>query len=105
MTNPAEQKWIFAHLGPIAQAIYVAFCRFYGFTPTHDITPKRFGWHVIAVKADGTTKVVKRTFAPKRLLARLWDDGFRRFVVTKRRDPVPIQDTRNEGGASCSQSR
>jgi len=88
MTNPAEQKWVFAHLNELAHAEYVALCRFFNFVPRGEIVPVRLGWIVTWIGKDGVQHS-KRTFTPRRLFLRLWEDGIRRRIVVRRELPIP----------------
>jgi N-acetylmuramoyl-L-alanine amidase-like protein len=87
MTNPAEQKWVFAHLNQLAHAEYVALCRFFGFAPRGEIVPARVGWTVTWTDKAGVVHS-KRTFAPRRLFLRLWADGIRRKILVRRNLPL-----------------
>jgi N-acetylmuramoyl-L-alanine amidase-like protein len=87
LTNPSEQKWMFAHLDDLAHAEYVALCRYFGLLPKGEIVPKRLGWIVTWTDKNGVAHR-KRTFAPRRLFLRLWADGIRRRIVVRRDVPI-----------------
>jgi N-acetylmuramoyl-L-alanine amidase len=91
MTNPAEQKWIFAHLNEIAHAIYVGFCLYYGFNPRGEIAPVRLGWIVVWTDKAGVVHR-RRRLAPMRLVHRLWADGIRRRILVRK--VVPLQEVK-----------
>jgi N-acetylmuramoyl-L-alanine amidase len=89
LTNPAEQKWIFSHLNELATAEYRAVCKFFGLAPQGQVEPKPLGWRVEATNDAGQTRIVKKTDKPRRILDRLWADGFRRKVLIRKNIPIP----------------
>lgn len=86
LTNPAEQKWLFAHLAEQANAVYLALCDYWQFKPQASIGRRRVGWVVTWVE-NGETKR-RRTMHPGRLFRRLWDDGLRQKIVIRKRTPI-----------------
>jgi N-acetylmuramoyl-L-alanine amidase len=87
LTNPREQKWIFRHLGALANAEYRALCRFFELDPTHEAAPGRpIGFTVAEVDA-GDRRVVGRELELSRAVDRVRDLGDR----IRRRERVPIQ--------------
>jgi N-acetylmuramoyl-L-alanine amidase len=87
LTNPTEQKWLFANLAQQATAEYRALCEFFDLEPRGEVRPARIGWIVEWTDADGIAHR-KRTFAPRRVFLRLWADGIRRIFIRKAK-PIP----------------
>lgn len=87
LTNPTEQKWLFANLAQQANAEYKAICDHFNVRPLGAVQPKRLGWVVEWEDADGKTHK-RRTFTPRRLLDRLWADGFRRRFLIRKEQPI-----------------
>lgn len=91
LTNPGEQKWIFANLDELANAEYRAVCRYYRLEPrgrAKDLPV--LGFTVVGEK-DGERRVIKRTLEPGRAVDKLKDWGA--TVITVRRNRVPIKPT------------
>jgi N-acetylmuramoyl-L-alanine amidase len=94
LTNPAEQKWLFANLGPLAMAEYRALCSFYNLLPrTNGVKDKRgIGFTVVGVDEKGRKRTITKTREPGRAVDKLTDWGAR--LVTVRKNRWPIKDTR-----------
>jgi N-acetylmuramoyl-L-alanine amidase len=86
LTNPGEQRWIFKHLGALANAEYRALCRFFDVEPTHEIVPRRPGFAVVEADSNGGG-TVERELELGRAVDRVRDLGDR----LRRRERVPIQ--------------
>lgn len=95
LTNPREQRWIFANLGRLAQAEYVALCRFFGLEPrglaVMEASPTGF---TLVATEDGQERAVFRTGEPGRLIDKLRDA--RVALAARRTGRVPIQESQEE---------
>jgi hypothetical protein len=95
LTNPGEQRWIFKHLGALANAEYRALCGFFDLDPTHQIQPgSPIGFMVTTIDGSGGGgggggRMVERDLELGRPIDRAKD-----LVARLRRGPrVPIQPT------------
>lgn len=91
LTNPAEQKWVFANLDAIANALYRGICAYFKTTPVGTVKPAHLGFTVEWTDKAGV-RHSRKTWTPKRLVDRLWADGIRRRILVRKN--VPIQDAK-----------
>ncbi len=92
LTNPREQRWIFANLGRLARAEYVALCRFFQLEPrpllVKDARPTGFK---LVASEDGRERTVFATGEPGRVVDKLRDA--RASLAARRTGRVPIQES------------
>jgi hypothetical protein len=95
LTNPAEQRWIFANLGNLARAEYVALCRFYGLEARDDeVKDKPVGFTVVGWAPGKKKRTITRSLEPGRAVDKLRDWGA--TLISVRKNRKPIQDVRKE---------
>lgn len=90
LTNPTEQKWLFANLDKQAVAEYKALCEFFSLTPKASLIGKRIGWVVEWEDKDGVVHK-RRKADPWRFARKLWADGLRRRILIRKRGETPLQ--------------
>jgi hypothetical protein len=94
LTNPAEQKWVFANLGKIAKAHYNALCAYWSFLPKpHHVEEKAVGYTVIGWKPGVGKRTITRSLEPARAVDKLKDWGA--TIISVRKNRKPIQDARS----------
>ena len=91
LTNPAEQKWIFKHLGQLANAEYRALCKYFDLAPRTTTTKRGVAGFTVIGEKDGQRRVLRRVTELSRAVDKLQDWGAR--LITIRKNRIPIQPT------------